>query len=423
VKSKKTYLIIGVISVLLISLLINQIAYVYDAAAKQEVYFNNRAQIALDSIVKEVSGDYKVYQSVKKCFNPNNGKGIYGSWQKSYCRTDLISQNEWGRVDAIIKSELHDADIELRYNFDFCTPINNVPAPKGKNTFTKQLDRDLAKSAIVMHLEFPSKSKYLLKQIGPAFVSSILIILLLSIVFIVLLGYYKKEKRNAERTKYFLNNMTHEFKTPLANIAFANSFLKRKSDDITPETVKKYTAIIQSENEKIINSSEDILELAKQEYDFSKLETEDVNIHHIICDLQQSFKASYMDIELEISLRLEARNHVLSGKSSFLYNALSNILDNAIKYCERNPSILISTNNKNNQLFISIEDNGIGIPRNEQKSIFEKFYRIATGNLHNIKGFGLGLAYVKMIVQQLNGTISIQSELGAGSIFTLKLPL
>lgn len=413
---------IGIISILLISLLINQIVYVYDAATKQEIYFNDRAQTALDSIVQEVSGDYAVCQSVKKCFNADNGKSTYTSFQKSYCRTDLISQKEWGRVDSIIQSELQEANIDLGYNFDFCTPIKNGHSLSSTNTFTKPLDRELMKSAIVMHLEFPSKTNYVLKQIGPAFVSSILIILLLSIVFVVLFGYYKKEKRNAERTRDFLNNMTHEFKTPLANISFANSFLKRKSEDITPDTVKKYTAIIESENKKIMNSSEDILELAKQEYDFAKLETEEVDVHLIIQDLYRSFKASHSDWQLEISLHLEARQYILTGKSSFLYNALSNILDNAIKYCKEDPSIIISTSNKNHHLLISIKDNGVGIPKSERESIFEKFYRIPTGNLHDIKGFGLGLSYVKMVVQQLNGTISIQSELNTGSTFTLKLP-
>ncbi|WP_299554542.1 HAMP domain-containing sensor histidine kinase [Seonamhaeicola sp.] len=419
---KKAYWIIGIMSVLLVGLLINQIIYVYDAAIAQESHFKSKAQMALGAIVNEVSSDYEVCNSVKSCLDPNVDYSCIINGNSQFSR-DFKSQKEWHSVDSIIQSELQVAGIDLGYNFDFCTPVVNDGGQISKSTFSKALNGELTKSTIVMRLDFPSRSNYILKQISPAFMSSILIILLLSIVFAVLFGYYRKERSNAERTRDFLNNMTHEFKTPMANIAFANNFLRRQSDNITPDSIKKYTAIIDYENQKIIDSSEDILELAKHEYDFSKLELETVDLHAMIYELQQSFMASPLKPGLEISLALDAEHYTLPGKTSFLQNALSNIIDNAIKYCRETPRILISTVNQNGHLIISVRDNGIGIPKNELNAVFEKFYRISTGDLHDVKGFGLGLSYVKMVVEQMRGTISIESTLDQGSVVTIKLPL
>ena len=421
-KSKKTYWFIGAVSFLLLCLLANQVLYVYDAASDQEANFNHRAQIALNSIVDEVSRDYEVCSTVSEYLGPD-GKTSCNTTAVSTCIRDFRSQKEWLSVDSIIRTELRAANIDITYNFDFCNTADNTHGLAGGNTFTKELDSELTKSGLVMHLEFPSRSNYILKQLSPAFVSSVLIILLISVVFTVLFRYYKREKRNAERTREFLNNMTHEFKTPLTNIAFANSFLRRKSEEISPDKIKKYTAIIESENKKIFESSKDILELARQDYEYSDLELEDVNVHRIICELQRSFIDSNSQGRPEIALQLTAHEHIVAGKTSFIQNALSNIIDNAIKFSSGKPRISISTYNKNSSLFISIKDNGIGIPKAETRSVFEKFYRISTGDQHDVKGFGLGLSYVKMVVEQMKGSVSLRSELNAGSVFTVKLPL
>ncbi|KAB1158528.1 HAMP domain-containing histidine kinase [Tenacibaculum aiptasiae] len=416
-KNKKLYWFIAVAFILLISLLINQLLYVYNAAITQQEYFNQKAEIILDSIVSKVSDDYDVCKTVKEAFNTNDKESCFKT-SNSHCSREFKSKKEWHSVDSIIKTELIANNLDLNYKFDFCqisTPPNN------KNTYTKKLDQTINRSGLAMQLEFPSKSNFLFKQISPVFISSVLIILFISVVIVYLFHHYKKEKRNAEKTKEFLNNMTHEFKTPIANIAFANNFLKRKSENISPENIRKYTEIIDFESKKIMISSEDILELAKQEYNFSKLKLNSVDIHKIIFNLQKSFNSSNQNIN--ISLNLTAENFIIRGKESFIQNALSNILDNAIKYCKQQPNISILTINKEKQLIISIKDNGIGIPKKEIDLIFEKFYRISTGNLHDVKGFGLGLSYVKMVVEQMNGTIELQSKVNVGTTFIIKLPL
>lgn len=418
VKNKQSYWFIAIVFFLLISLLINQLMYVYNAAIEQETHFNQKAQVILDAIVAKVSDDYAVCKTVKESFSEETKACFKNNHNR--CSREFKSKKEWLSVDSIIKSELEAGDLNLNYRFDFC----KIPTSQtSKNTYTKELHYNMAKSGLAMQLEFPSRSNFLFKQISPVFISSILIILLISMIIIYLFYHYKKEKRNAEKTREFLNNMTHEFKTPLANIAFANNFLQRKSEEITPESIRKYTEIIRSENQKIMESSEDILELAQQEFDFTSIDLTLVNVHDIIYDLHKSFKATNSNTGLDISIKLMAENAIVSGKNSFIQNALSNIIDNAIKYCDREPEITILTFNEEQQLVIAIKDNGIGIPKDEINAVFKKFYRISTGNLHNVKGFGLGLSYVKMMVEKMNGRITVDTEIGVGSTFMIKLPL
>jgi len=414
VKSKKIVWLVAVIAVLLMSLLANQLIYVYQAALVQEAYFNDKANTALEAIVNDVSEDYAVCESVSTCLSCNSS----GS-----CGVALKSKNEWNAVDSIIQSKLALANIDLKYNFDFCSSgANAISDLENNNAYSLEMDDALAKKGILMYLEFPSKSNYIFRQMGTVFISSILIILLITTVFIILFRYYRKEKRNAERTRDFLNNMTHEFKTPLANIAFANNLLRRNPEEITPEKIKKYTKIIQTENESIIESSDDILEMAKHEYDFAKIQLENVDVHDILYDLQKSFKLTHTDAQLDIVLALEAMSFSVKGKTSFLRNALSNIIENAIKYCDTTPQLSISTANEKGELIVSIKDNGIGIAKAEMQSIFDKFYRVPTGNQHDVKGFGLGLSTVKMIVEQLKGSVAVRSNEGRGSTFVIQLP-
>lgn len=409
---QKSYGLIAVVSVLLISLLINQINYVYKAALEQETYFVDKVNLALGSIVNTVSDDYEVCQSVGSCFK----EGKSGS-----CQTAFKSKEEWDRVDSIIKRTLQAYQIDLNYNFDFCIDALDLQNSKNANTFSKTLTHSLPKSSIVMTLEFPSKSNYVLKQIGPAFISSILIIFLISLLFVITFRFYKKEKINAERTRGFLNNMTHEFKTPLANIAFANNMLSKQASENNPDKIKRYTQIIRVENEKMIANSEDILEMAKLEFNKSSIYLEDVDSHDVIYGLQKCFMST-QETHLQIDLALHANRFEIKGKTTFFQNAISNIIDNAIKYCNTTPKISITTSNENNLLVIIIKDNGIGISKKDLDCVFDKFYRVSEGDRHDVKGFGLGLAYVKMIVEQMNGTITLQSKLGKGSVFILKIP-
>ncbi len=415
VKVKQSYWLIGTISVLLISLLVNQIVYVYNAALEQEAHFNDKANIALASIVDKVSENNQVCRTMNSCIK--GGK-------VGFCSRSFKTKKEWHFVDSIVSRTLAKSNLDLNYNFDFCSSdLMATLIPDNKATYSKHVDNPLQQSGLVMYLEFPSKSNYVMKQMGPAFISSVLIILLLTIVFVIVYRFYLREKRNVERTREFLNTMTHEFKTPLANISFANNMLARNPTQLDSEKIQKYTEIIRSENDKIVKNSEDILEMAMQKYDLDKIEMEAINVHELLGDLKTTFLSTNPNISF--NLNFGAKQSLVYGKTSFLSNALSNIIDNAIKYSKLVPEINISTSNDTDDklLTIAIEDNGIGISKQNQKSVFDKFYRVSTGDQHDVKGFGLGLAYVKQIIEQMKGSISLKSDVGKGSVFVLKLPV
>ena len=168
-----------------------------------------------------------------------------------------------------------------------------------------------------MYLEFPEKSKYLFRQMGSVFISSVLLIIFITIAFIITFKFYHREKRMTERIRDFLNNMTHEFKTPLANISFANNMIAKQSGEISPENIKKYTQIIQTENERILENCEDILEISRQEnVSFDSL-SEQVDVHETIHQLQDSFMSTNLNSDIVFVLKLEANKYMVKGKYSF----------------------------------------------------------------------------------------------------------
>ncbi|TAI48811.1 hypothetical protein [Flagellimonas allohymeniacidonis] len=193
-RHKRTYLLMAIVSMLLLGLLANQIVYVYTAAIEQEAHFNEKASLALESIVNNVSEDYQVCQSVNDY--------CLGNDSNSSCKATFESKDEWQSVDSIIRTELLASNIDLKYRFDFCkSSISNDHPINTKNTFTTDLKGPVPSSAgILMHLEFPSKSNYIMRQMGLPFLSSVMMILLISIGFVVTFQYYRKEKENAAKT-------------------------------------------------------------------------------------------------------------------------------------------------------------------------------------------------------------------------------
>ena len=220
----------------------------------------------------------------------------------------------------------------------------------------------------------------------------------------------------------FINNMTHEFKTPISTIALACEALKdndiKKSDII----YNNYIGVINEENSRLGKMAEQILQTAVTEKGQLKLKIAQVDMHDIISQAVKSKIIAADEKGGNIEMQLKATKPVLNGDKVHLTNVIVNLIDNAIKYNLNKPHIIINTVNNNGSLLIRVQDNGIGISKSNQKKIFEKLYRVPTGNVHNFKGFGLGLSYVKATMELHNGNISVDSEPGKGSTFTLKLP-
>ncbi|MBL7861111.1 MAG: HAMP domain-containing histidine kinase [Cyclobacteriaceae bacterium] len=268
-------------------------------------------------------------------------------------------------------------------------------------------------------VRFPMVEANLISQMGIwGFSSAVLLIVIFFFIYTLLV--ILKQRRLSEIQKDFINNMTHEFKTPLSTIAISTAVLKDPNIVQTPERLLNYATIIENENQRLKQQVERVLQMARLEKEDIGLKKEIYDVHELI---QEAAKNNSISSKATLSLSLQAKNSTVLADKLHLINVLFNLFDNAIKYNQQAPMISIYTYNVNGSIGINIQDNGIGIRPEDQRKIFYRFYRVPTGNLHDVKGFGLGLSYVKLIVEAHKGKISVSSEPGNGSCFSIVLPL
>jgi two-component system phosphate regulon sensor histidine kinase PhoR len=230
-----------------------------------------------------------------------------------------------------------------------------------------------------------------------------------------------KQKRLSEIQRDFINNMTHEFKTPISTIAVSADLISNPKINAHPEKLAQYAQIIKTQNHRLKEQIEKVLQMAIMDKGKLTLSRELVDIHEIVRQAVIHFRLKYEDAQIECDL--QADTPLANADKVHLTNVIYNLLDNATKYISENPKILISTKHYKKQLLLSIQDNGLGIEKAHQNKVFERFYRVPTGNRHDVKGFGLGLNYVRQIIKAHHWKIRLESELGKGSTFTVSIPL
>ena len=218
----------------------------------------------------------------------------------------------------------------------------------------------------------------------------------------------------------FINNISHEFKTPIATINLALDAISSSKNNLN-DKFNSYLGMIREENSRMLSQVENILTISQLEKSSNPFEMEDTDIHEVIEDAIEHVKLIVESRKGSIKISLDAAKSIISGNSNHLENIIINILDNAVKYSKKNPHIIISSSNSDGNIIICIQDNGIGMDKNIQKLIFEKFYREQNGNIHDIKGHGLGLSYVKKIIDFHNGKIALESKKGVGTKFYITL--
>ncbi len=260
----------------------------------------------------------------------------------------------------------------------------------------------------------------------PDAVSPWIYISIIGILILLFFGYtisvMIRQKRLSEIKNDFINNMTHELKTPISTIALSSEMILKGDFSVDKEKFYRYVGIIHKENKRLEDQVERVLNVAKLDQEKINLKKTAININELLEEARENFSLNQLGNGVEINLKLEAENPIIVADSVHITNVIYNLLDNAIKYCDIDPKININTSNVNGGLLLEISDNGIGIKREDIKMIFDKFYRVPTGNLHNVKGFGLGLFYVKLIVDEHNGKIEVKSKIGEGTSFTIWLP-
>ncbi|MFM7662183.1 MAG: sensor histidine kinase [Bacteroidota bacterium] len=251
----------------------------------------------------------------------------------------------------------------------------------------------------------------------------VLIAILILVFFVFTINVIIKQKKLSEIKNDFINNMTHELKTPISTIGLSAEMIMRPTNLSDTEKIQRYASVIFKENKRLESQVEKVLNFAKLDREEITMKNEKIDIHEILKDIKESFEFSQEIKGGQITFEAEAENHVIHADLVHITNLFFNLLDNATKYCEKEPMIIIRTSSNEKILKVAISDNGIGISKDNIELIFEKFYRVPNGNIHNVKGFGLGLNYVKTIIEAHKGKIYVSSIPNAGSTFTCCFPL
>ncbi|HEY9115756.1 MAG TPA: HAMP domain-containing sensor histidine kinase [Bacteroidales bacterium] len=284
---------------------------------------------------------------------------------------------------------------------------------------TELFPNDFFRKNLFLVIDFPGKTSHIYRSVSLLIAGSFVFTLVILITFGFTLYFIQKQKKLSDIKSDFINNMTHEFKTPIATISLASDALGSPKVFGKKESTDYYLDIIKQENKRMNMQVEKVLQMSLIENHDFQLDIQVIDMHSIIENVAHVAQLPAQEKKGRIVTVLKATQSHILGDEMHLANIINNLIDNALKYNEKAPEILIETYNKENKIYVRISDNGVGMSKDIQKHIFDKFYRKPSGNIHNVKGFGLGLSYVKAIVQEHKGTIEVSSEPGNGSVFTL----
>ncbi|NEM99208.1 sensor histidine kinase [Pontibacter burrus] len=329
----------------------------------------------------------------------------------------------------LLKDELKQQGIDLPFGYHVVSGQNDTllvkHAAKQDNVHyyaAALFPNDLIQKKDYLAVYFPDSSIYAIQSLWGMMALSGFFTLIIIATFGTTIHIIYKQKKLSEMKNDFINNMTHEFKTPIATISLATDSIANPKIYENPDKIKYYTNIIRQENKRMNTQVENVLQIALLEKNEFKMRLAPVDVHLLIVKAIESIRLQVEQRLGSINVQLDALAHELKSDEIHLYNVICNLLDNANKYSPAAPEISLSTRNVDGGIVIAVDDKGMGMSKDTQQRVFEKFYRVPTGNLHNVKGFGLGLSYVKAIVQAHHGNINLWSEPGKGSRFEIFLP-
>lgn len=389
--------------------------YILDGVSQNFVDFINQNKIIDTAEFKET-----IYKQFTK---------ILDSYQN--VDSNLVGFLKVQNYNVPFKSTLIIRELKL-IDFDQIMPIKTVEDVFGIDTSAPSENAVLAyqyqfvgnhfNMRVDYYIDFTNKKKEVLSKVALSAALAAISLLVVTFVFLLTLRNLLREKKLSQMKTDFINNMTHELKTPLSTISIASRSLENQEILSNPEKVVETAKVISRQNAHLSKQINHLLEISKWERGQFELDRKRVDINDLVKGIVESFRWDSKDKPIEIVEEYAQGIAKISIDETMITSAIFNILTNAVKYNRNNPTISIKIW-ADNDLCISIADNGIGIAKDEIVHIFDKFYRVSTGNIHNVKGLGLGLFYVKQIVEAHKGTISVTSKLGQGSIFTIKLPI
>ncbi len=412
-------IIVLLAAVSILGITVTQLYWVRKAFDLREKQFNRDVQTSLDAVANRIF-------EINKTPVPSNSP--VEQLSTNYFVVLVNGPVNSSVLSILISSEFQKRNITADYEYgvydcqEQCMKGDDFKSHQGGKAMASLEQMPVWKNdGYYFGVQFSRIEANLISQMG-IWIYSSAVMLVVIFFFVYTLFVILKQKRLSEIQKDFINNMTHEFKTPLSTIAISSEVLRDPRITNTPERLLNYATIIQNETNRLKQHVERVLQMARLENSDVALKREKLDVHELISDAVQNSSLLLQGKNGEIDLQLNAqRSWIIADKLHFT-NVLFNLIDNAIKYNQECPILNVSTTNVNGSIIIEVNDNGIGISSENQRKIFHQFYRVSTGNLHDVKGFGLGLNYVKLMVEAHKGKISVESELGNGSTFKITLP-
>ncbi|WP_028666696.1 sensor histidine kinase [Runella zeae] len=412
--SRTTIRLLVILSTLsIIGVIVTQIYWVRKALAMRERQFNQQVHVSLQEVAEQLAQlnavmlhNNPVEQLSSNYFLVNTNSmvdpGILEHYLKaSFLKHSLVTDFEVGIYDCASNKMFYGVSLSTRD--DRKTPTQTANWLKSN------------KYPYYFGVRFPNQQGAVISDLKGWVWSSLLVLIAVGFfgyaLFVIL-----RQKQLTEVQRDFINNMTHELQTPIATIRIAADVLNTPAIKEQPERLKKYTEILKEEALRLQNQVETVLNMAKAEKNTLPLNIEWLDVHQIISSLANKY-------EKNLTLKLNAQEPYIYADRIHLSNAISNLIDNAFKYTPKDPNIILSTSTSNHTFMVSVKDNGIGIATEYQDKVFKKFYRVPTGNIHNVKGFGIGLSYVQQIAKAHHWKLKLKSELGKGSEFIILIPL
>ncbi|NVK66365.1 MAG: HAMP domain-containing histidine kinase [Flavobacteriales bacterium] len=395
------------------------------------VRFTENTHIALSNVLKDIallsSDSSDLYGAVKQ-IEPN------------YFSVDINEELQPYYLETLLKREFYAQ--QVRYDFQYgiydcftdSIVFGNLIEYVGDSTFSSKESTSEAplpeaiwsKDGHYFTVYFPDvQENGAFTQLSTSY-SPYFYLIFIVVVILIFFGFtvnvIMRQKRLSEVKTDFINNMTHELKTPISTIGLSAEMIMR-SNITDKEKLQQYAGIIFKENKRLEHQVERVLNVAKMDKDKLSLKKELFDVHELLDEARDNFEFNQTEKGGSIHLELEATQYEINADPVHLSNVVYNLMDNAVKYCDQAPDITIKTQSDKRWFLLEISDNGIGIKREDIKMIFDKFYRVPTGNRHDVKGFGLGLYYVKLIIEEHGGQINVKSIVGKGTTFSIKLPI
>lgn len=441
VRMKKTFpVIVILITLSLLGLFIIQSSWLNNLLEIRNTEFRSKVDNAGTRVALKLNGTTKSTQSLR--LPKRGGLSFNSDFHLHVLKPPTIDQRYSVQdIYRMIRAELETESIK-NINFEYAIIAPSEDIEMSTRNFSKEYwdtvvnrrhyfgivpesgsDFEGISSIETLVIVVPDFKKQVWASLKWELIGAVVFMLIIIAAFFVTIRSLLNQKKLSEIKSDFINNMTHEFKTPLATISLAVDAIRNDKVQADPSKMKYFSSIIKEENIRMNKHVETILQAALMEKQELQLNVVSLHVHEVIQHALDNHQLQLQDKEGVVELYLNAANDLIEGDEVHFTNMVSNLIDNAIKYSKDKPVIRITTHSTAKNILIRVEDNGIGMNKESLKRIFEKFYRAHTGNLHNVKGFGLGMSYVKTVIDAHKGKIKVDSTLGKGSSFTVEVSL